>query len=91
MTRCARASSAWLQAQVHEGLRGVPGWLLVFDNADAAKDVERLWLRAFAQDCRHGLVDAARRLATLGHVSMELDVIDLPSAVTLLRTRATPG
>ena len=32
-----------LQAQVHDQLRSVPGWLLVFDNADAVEDI-RPWL-----------------------------------------------
>ena len=32
-----------LQGQVRDRLRSVPGWLLVFDNADAAEDI-RAWL-----------------------------------------------
>ena len=32
-----------LRGQVHDRLRSVPGWLLVFDNADAVEDI-RAWL-----------------------------------------------
>jgi hypothetical protein len=78
-----------LQAQVHEQLRGVPGWLLIFDNADDVEDI-RPWLPSgpLPAGIRGHVLLTTRRggFAALGRV-MELDVIDLPSAVALLRTR----
>lgn len=78
-----------LRDQVHEALRSVPGWLLIFDNADAAGDI-RPWLPGGplpAGTPGHVIVTTRRGgLAALGHV-MDLDVIDLPDAVQLLRAR----
>jgi hypothetical protein len=78
-----------LRGQVHDGLRGVPGWLLVFDNADGVEDI-RGWLPGGPLPsgiAGHVIVTTRRGgFAVLGRV-MELDVIDLPSAVALLRTR----
>lgn len=78
-----------LQAQVHEQLREVPGWLLIFDNADDVEDI-RPWLPSgpLPSGIRGHVLLTTRRggFAALGRV-MELDVIDLPSAVVLLRTR----
>jgi hypothetical protein len=78
-----------LQGQVHDRLRSVPGWLLVFDNADAAADIEA-WLPGgpLPPGIPGHVIVTTRRggFAALGRV-MELDVIDLPAAVTLLRTR----
>ena len=78
-----------LREQVHDGLRSVPGWLLVFDNADEAVDIQS-WLPSAPLPPGlpgHVIVTTRRGgFAALGRV-MELDVIDLPSAVTLLRTR----
>jgi hypothetical protein len=78
-----------LQGQVHDGLRRVPGWLLVFDNADAVEDI-RAWLPGGPLPPRvpgHVIVTTRRGgFAALGKV-MELDVLDLPSAVTLLQKR----
>jgi hypothetical protein len=78
-----------LQAQVHDRLRAVPGWLLVFDNADTVDDI-RPWLPSgpLPSGVRGHVVVTTRRagFGVLGQV-MELDVIDLPSAVVLLRTR----
>jgi len=80
-----------LQGQVHEGLRSVPGWLLVFDNADAVADI-RAWLPGGPLPPGipgHVMVTTRRGgFAALGRV-MELDVIDLAAAVTLLRTRVS--
>jgi hypothetical protein len=78
-----------LQGQVHDRLRGVPGWLLIFDNADAVDDI-RSWLPGgpLPPGVPGHVIVTTRRggFAALGRV-MELDVIDLASAVTLLRTR----
>jgi len=78
-----------LQALVHDRLRSVAGWLMVFDNADAAGDI-RAWLPGgpLAPGIPGHVIVTTRRggFAALGRV-MELDVIDLPSAVALLRTR----
>jgi TIR domain/NB-ARC domain len=78
-----------LQGQVHDALRGVPGWLLIFDNADTPEGI-RAWLPGgpLPAGIRGHVIVTTRRagFAVLGAV-MELDVIDLPSSVTLLRTR----
>lgn len=78
-----------LQAQVHDRLRAVPGWLLIFDNANAVDDI-RAWLPGGPLPPGtpgHVIVTTRRAgFAAIGHV-MELDVIDLASAVALLRTR----
>ena len=78
-----------LQGQVHDRLRSVPGWLLVFDNADAVADI-RAWLPGgpLPPGIPGHVIVTTRRggFAALGRV-MELDVIDLAAAVTLLRTR----
>jgi hypothetical protein len=78
-----------LRAEVHEALRGVAGWLLVLDNADEADDIEAWLLRAPqpAGVPGHVLVTTRRGgFDGLGSV-LDLDVIDLPDAVRLLRTR----
>jgi hypothetical protein len=78
-----------LRAQIHDQLRVAAGWLLVFDNADAADDVQA-WLPAAPQPTGipgHALVTTRRGgFRSLGPV-MDLDVIGLPDAVRLLRTR----
>jgi hypothetical protein len=78
-----------LQTQVHDQLRGVPGWLLVFDNAEAVEDI-RAWLPGgpLPRGIPGHVIVTTRRagFAAVGQV-MELDVIDLDSAVVLLRTR----
>lgn len=78
-----------LQGQVHDRLRGVPGWLLIFDNADRVEDI-RAWLPSgpLPPGIPGHVIVTTRRggFTTLGRV-MELDVIDLLSAVSLLRTR----
>lgn len=81
-----------VRAQVHDRLREVAGWLLVFDNADDA-DAVRPWLPAAPQPSGvpgHVLVTTRRSgFGALGAV-LKLDVISLPDAVRLLRTRV-PG
>jgi hypothetical protein len=81
-----------LRDQFHAGLRNVPGWLLIFDNADTAEDI-RGWLPGGPLPPGipgHVIVTTRRgRFSVLGRV-LELDVIDLPSAVAMLWTRV-PG
>ena len=78
-----------LRGQVHDELRRVPGWLLVFDNADQVEDI-RAWLPGgpLPPGIPGHVIVTTRRggYSVLGQV-LELDVIDLPAAVTLLRTR----
>jgi hypothetical protein len=81
-----------LQAQVHDALRAVQGWLLIFDNADTVEGI-RPWLPRGPQPAGipgHVIVTTRRGgFGALGPV-LDLDVIDLPDALTLLRTRV-PG
>jgi TIR domain len=78
-----------LRGQVHEALRQVPGWLLVFDNADQVQDI-RAWLPGgpLPPGIPGHMIVTTRRagFGVLGQV-LELDVIDRAAAVTLLRTR----
>jgi hypothetical protein len=78
--------------QVHDALRGVPGWLLIFDNADAAADILP-WLPAVPMPAGIAghVITTTRRggFGVLGPV-MDLDVLGLPAAVRLLRSRV-PG
>jgi TIR domain len=78
-----------LGVQVRDQLRRVPGWLLVFDNADQVEDIGA-WLPGgplLPGIPGHVIVTTRRGgFTVLGQV-MELDVIDLPAAVALLRTR----
>jgi hypothetical protein len=78
-----------LQAQLHGQLRTVPGWLLVFDNADTTASIQP-WLPPGPMPAGipgHVIVTTRRGgFAALGHV-MDLDVIDLADAVRLLRSR----
>ena len=78
-----------LRGQVHEQLRSVAGWLLVFDNADDADDIGA-WLPVAPQPTGvpgHVLITTRRGgFDGFGPV-MDLDVIELPDAVRLLRTR----
>lgn len=78
-----------LRDQVHAALRDVPGWLLIFDNTDEAEDI-RGWLPGgpLPPGIPGHVIVTTRRggFSALGRV-LELDVIDLPSAVVLLRTR----
>lgn len=85
----AAADPEVLRVQVHEALRGTAGWLLVFDNADEAGDIAG-WLPRAPQPGRvpgHVIITTRRGgFGSLGAV-MDLDVIGLADAVTLLRTR----
>jgi tetratricopeptide (TPR) repeat protein len=78
-----------LQAQVHGKLRITPGWLLIFDNADAIADI-RPWVPPGPMPPGvpgHVIVTTRRGgFAALGQV-MDLDVIDLADAVELLLSR----
>jgi hypothetical protein len=78
-----------LRFQVHEALREVAGWLLVFDNADAV-DAIRPWLPGGPMPpgvAGHVVVTTRRGgFAALGQV-LDLDVIDHDAAVRLLRGR----
>ena len=81
-----------LRAQVHDRLRSVPGWLLIFDNANAVADIGP-WLPAVPLPPGipgHVIVTTRRAgFAALGQVT-ELEVIGLPDAARLLRARV-PG
>jgi tetratricopeptide (TPR) repeat protein len=85
----AAADPDVLRDQVHDALRSVLDWLLIFDNADAAGDIAP-WLPAgpLPAGIPGHVITTTRRggFAALGHV-MDLDVIDLPAAVRLLRSR----
>ena len=78
-----------LQAQVHDRLRTVPGWLLIFDNADATADIQP-WLPPGPMPPGvpgHVIVTTRRGgFGAMGQV-MDLDVIGLADAVRLLRSR----
>ena len=78
-----------LRELVHDALRGVPGWLLVFDNADAVEHISP-WLPPHLLPAGipgHVLITTRRSgFAELSQV-LDLAVIDLPEAVQLLRTR----
>jgi TIR domain len=78
-----------LQAQVHDALRRGPGWLLIFDNAGTVAGI-RPWLPRGPQPAGvpgHVIVTTRRGgFAALGPV-LDLDVIDPPDALRLLRTR----
>ena len=79
-----------LQAQVHQALRQVPGWLLIFDNADDDADVIAPWIPAVpvAAGTRAHAVITTRRggFEELGAV-VDLDVVSPEEALALLRTK----
>jgi hypothetical protein len=81
-----------LQAQVHEALRAVPGWLLIFDNADSVAEL-RPWLPGglLPPGIPGHVIVTTRRggFAAVGAV-LDLDVIGPADALVLLRTRV-PG
>lgn len=81
-----------LRAQVCQQLREVPGWLLIFDNADHARDIGS-WVPAvpLPTGVRGHVVITTRRggFDALGQV-LDLDVVSPAEALALLRTRA-PG
>jgi len=78
-----------LRDQVHDALRAVRGWLLIFDNADEVGDILP-WLPGgpLPAGIPGHVIATTRRggFAALGRV-LELDVIDMPAAVRLLRSR----
>ena len=78
-----------LQVLVHDRLRSVPGWLVIFDNVDRVEDV-RPWLPAgpLPPGIPGHVIVTTRRggFAALGKV-VDLDVMELPDAVRLLRSR----
>ena len=81
-----------LQALVHDRLRSVPGWLLIFDNADRAADIGP-WLPTGPMPPGipgHVIVTTRRGgFAGMGRV-LDLDVIGVEDAVRMLRARV-PG
>lgn len=74
---------------VHRALDDVPGWLLVFDNADRVADVDR-WLPAapVVPGAAGQVLVTTRRsgFLRLGPV-VDLDVVDRDDAVALVRAR----
>ncbi|GAA3449696.1 FxSxx-COOH system tetratricopeptide repeat protein [Dactylosporangium matsuzakiense] len=78
-----------LRTEVHQALRNVPGWLLIFDNADTVDDL-RPWLPTALLPPGipgHILITTRRAgFAALGHVH-DLDVVDIDEAVQLMRAR----
>jgi tetratricopeptide (TPR) repeat protein len=78
-----------MREQVHDALRAAAGWLLIFDNADSVAGI-RPWLPSIplqAGTPGHVIVTTRRGgFGSIGHV-LDLDVIDLPAAVQLLRSR----
>ncbi|MEG3634902.1 FxSxx-COOH system tetratricopeptide repeat protein [Micromonospora palythoicola] len=78
-----------LRVAVHEALREVPGWLLIFDNADQVEQV-RPWLPAVPMPPGvpgHVLVTTRRSgFSALGRVH-DLDVVEPGEAVDLMRAR----
>jgi hypothetical protein len=78
-----------LRPQVHEALRGTAGWLLIFDNAGETRGIEPWLPRAPQPGGVPGHVIITTRRSGFGSLGpvMDLDVIALPDAVALLRTR----
>lgn len=83
------ADPAALRSLVHEELRRVPGWLLIFDNAGTTTGVAP-WLPPgpWPADVPGHVLITTRRggFSGLGRV-LSLDVMPLPDAVARLRTR----
>ena len=77
---------------VHDALRQLPGWLLVFDNADAVRDV-RPWVPSapLLPGIRAHVIVTTRRggFSRIGRV-LDLDVLDMHDATAFLRVRL-PG
>ncbi|AGZ43449.1 FxSxx-COOH system tetratricopeptide repeat protein [Actinoplanes friuliensis] len=78
-----------LRRLVHESLRRVPGWLLIFDNADEAEEISA-WLPSglMPPDTPGHVIVTTRRggFSSLGAV-LDLDVVDPQEAVALMRAR----
>ena len=85
----AAADPDGLRAQVHEHLRAVPGWLLIFDNAERVQDIGG-WLPPgpLPPGVPGHVIITSRRggFAAVGAVQ-DLDVVGLEDAVALLRSR----
>ena len=78
-----------LQALVHDRLRSVQGWLLIFDNADRLEDI-RPWLPGGPMPPGipgHVIVTTRRGGFTAMGPVLDLDVIDLPDAIRILQAR----
>jgi TIR domain-containing protein/NB-ARC domain-containing protein len=81
-----------LQAQIHRQLRSVPGWLLIFDNADRRQDIQP-WIPAIPMlSGTRGHVIITTRRRNFGDLDavLDLDVVSPGEALALLRTRV-PG
>jgi hypothetical protein len=78
-----------IRLEVHQRLREVPGWLLIFDNADTVDEI-RAWLPPALLPPGvpgHVLVTTRRDgFTALGEV-YDLDVVDEKEAVQILRSR----
>ncbi|HEV2783999.1 MAG TPA: FxSxx-COOH system tetratricopeptide repeat protein [Actinophytocola sp.] len=78
-----------LRDQVHDALRHTAGWLLIFDNADSVPDIQP-WLPSIPLPVGtpgHVIVTTRRGgFGSIGQV-LDLDVLELPAAVRLLRSR----
>ena len=78
-----------LRALMHDRLRTVRGWLLIFDNADRVEDI-RPWLPSgpLPPGIPGHVIVTTRRggFAAMGPV-LDLDVIGLPDAVRILQAR----
>ncbi len=78
-----------LRAQVHDRLRTMSGWLLIFDNADRVEDI-RPWLPTapLPRGVPGHVIVTTRRggFAAMGQV-LDLDVIGLLDAVRVLQAR----
>jgi hypothetical protein len=78
-----------VRLEVHQRLRDVPGWLLIFDNADTVDDI-RGWLppTLLAPGVPGHVLVTTRRdgFTALGRV-YDLDVVDEAEAVQIMRAR----
>lgn len=79
-----------LRERVHRRLTNVAGWLLIFDNADNATEIQP-WLPSMPlpPGLRGHVIVTTRRggFRALGTV-LDLDVIDTPAAIRLIQARA---
>ena len=87
--RQPESDPAALRELVHDALRQVPGWLLVFDNADSVEDIAG-WIPVAPLPAGvpgHVVVTTRRGgFSTVGRVH-DLDVVDPDEAVQLMRSR----
>lgn len=78
-----------VRLEVHQRLREVPGWLLIFDNADTVDDI-RGWLPPALLSPGmpgHVLVTTRRDGFTVLGGVYDLDVVDVAEALQILRAR----